>query len=356
MPSPDYTKHTHDTHLVSSPSLLGLHQMTLDAGKTPEKRQDTCSSIAPPSPLIIGAATTPATRPNASASFPDISLLPLISVISPPSASDDHSQRSKRATPSSQCKPCGTPSSSKPSATTTATEGKKFKYVCPYEGCGKGFKTKGNLDRHKLVHTGEKPFQCLDCGKRFNRRDNMKQHRSTCKWVRGTLPETRAMPVQNDCKTQVAAVPRVPRTGYLTPPVTPANQSKETRFDASPSSLDLLATVSSDALDQLKAESAASHASSRRGRVLTGLGLAPIALPSAQGVLTSDPILEGPRTPSLHRGSMSMLHGTSKPAILVTQPDEQNSAQYQAKGKQPATAASLAGHCPWYDLRARDKS
>ena len=29
--------------------------------------------------------------------------------------------------------------------------------------CDKGFKTKGDLARHKMIHTAEKPFQCTVC-------------------------------------------------------------------------------------------------------------------------------------------------------------------------------------------------
>ncbi|CAL9688391.1 unnamed protein product [Knipowitschia caucasica] len=53
-------------------------------------------------------------------------------------------------------------------------EQKKEK-ICPY--CGKCFERSAHLERHKMIHTGEKPFQCETCGRCFNQKCSLKEHR-----------------------------------------------------------------------------------------------------------------------------------------------------------------------------------
>lgn len=51
-------------------------------------------------------------------------------------------------------------------------------HVCGHVGCGKAFPSRSRLQRHLIVHTDEKPYECPfeGCRRRFSRRDNMLQH------------------------------------------------------------------------------------------------------------------------------------------------------------------------------------
>lgn len=47
-------------------------------------------------------------------------------------------------------------------------------FPCPY--CEKCFERSGHLERHKRIHTGEKPYRCEICGRRFGQNCSLKEH------------------------------------------------------------------------------------------------------------------------------------------------------------------------------------
>ncbi|XP_066506502.1 PR domain zinc finger protein 15 isoform X2 [Hoplias malabaricus] len=50
------------------------------------------------------------------------------------------------------------------------------RYIHPCEMCGRIFNSIGNLERHKIIHTGVKSHCCEQCGKSFARKDMLKEH------------------------------------------------------------------------------------------------------------------------------------------------------------------------------------
>ena len=47
--------------------------------------------------------------------------------------------------------------------------------------CARPFKFSGDLKRHILRHTGEKPHKCPSCDYHCARQDNLKKHMRTCR-------------------------------------------------------------------------------------------------------------------------------------------------------------------------------
>lgn len=62
-------------------------------------------------------------------------------------------------------------------------------FVCPE--CNKAFTLKGNLKKHYLIHTGEKPFRCSVCLRAFRQKISVLTHLTACHkiplWKSGNL-------------------------------------------------------------------------------------------------------------------------------------------------------------------------
>ena len=48
------------------------------------------------------------------------------------------------------------------------------KFTCPF--CSKVFKQRHHMERHMLIHTGPKSFVCPDCDYSTHRKDNLTNH------------------------------------------------------------------------------------------------------------------------------------------------------------------------------------
>ncbi|GFR08895.1 zinc finger protein PLAGL1 [Trichonephila clavata] len=49
-------------------------------------------------------------------------------------------------------------------------------FICMQPGCPRTFSSRFKLVRHILIHSGERRFQCTNCGRRFHRKDHLKNH------------------------------------------------------------------------------------------------------------------------------------------------------------------------------------
>ena len=52
----------------------------------------------------------------------------------------------------------------------------KLPHVCKHDGCGIGFRWKSELDKHKAVHSDDRPYSCNQCGLSYKLQRDLNKH------------------------------------------------------------------------------------------------------------------------------------------------------------------------------------
>merc|ERR1711981_877549 len=72
----------------------------------------------------------------------------------------------------------------------------KLRHECVY--CGKRFPTPSKLQRHSLSHTGEKPFSCNVCMKKFSQMAHLRNHLRHAHKIEDTVSLSAAIQNKNN--------------------------------------------------------------------------------------------------------------------------------------------------------------
>lgn len=77
-------------------------------------------------------------------------------------------------------------------------------YSCTYEGCGRTFTEHSSLRKHKLIHTGEKPYVCEICGKTFSQSGSRNAHQKRHADANKNDKRTKKAPSKNGTTALIA--------------------------------------------------------------------------------------------------------------------------------------------------------